>query len=63
MPKKIFVLTPFVILLSLVGVYFLFKDNWTRFAKYLTSPFRVIAPDLAGFAEIGKISHPHKLGV
>ncbi len=27
------------------------KDNWTRMAKYLTSNFRVIAPDLPGFGE------------
>ncbi len=27
------------------------KDNWTRFSKYLTPHFRVIAPDLAGFGE------------
>jgi pimeloyl-ACP methyl ester carboxylesterase len=27
------------------------KDNWTRFAKHLTSHFRVIAPDLPGFGE------------
>jgi len=25
------------------------KDNWTRFAKYLTGSYRVIAPDLPGF--------------
>ena len=99
--KKIFILTPLIILLCLVGVYFLFpgvmfdflktaersaaglkqksvqvnglrieyleggkgdplvllhgfganKDNWTRFAKHLTSHFRVIALDLPGFGE------------
>jgi len=99
--KKIFILTPLIILLCLFGVYFLFpgvmfdllktaersaaglkqhsvyveglrieyleggkgdtlvllhgfganKDNWTRFGKYLTSHFRVIAPDLTGFGE------------
>ena len=99
--KKILILTPLIILLCLVGVYFLFpgvmfdllkksersaagleqhsinvnglrieyleggkgdtlvlihgfganKDNWTRFAKHLTSHFRVIAPDLPGFGE------------
>jgi abhydrolase domain-containing protein 6 len=27
------------------------KDNWTRFSKYLTPHFRVIAPDLPGFGE------------
>ena len=25
------------------------KDNWTRFSKYLTGSYRVIAPDLPGF--------------
>lgn len=25
------------------------KDNWTRFSKYLTGRYRVIAPDLPGF--------------
>lgn len=25
------------------------KDNWTRFSKYLTGKYRVIAPDLPGF--------------
>ncbi len=27
------------------------KDNWTRFANYLTDDFRVIAPDLPGFGD------------
>ncbi len=27
------------------------KDNWTRFSKYLTDDYRVIAPDLPGFGE------------
>jgi len=27
------------------------KDNWTRFGKYFTKQFRVIAPDLPGFGE------------
>ncbi len=27
------------------------KDNWTRFSKYLTGSYRVIAPDLPGFGE------------
>lgn len=27
------------------------KDNWTRFARYLTGSYRVIAPDLPGFGE------------
>ncbi|MCJ7687238.1 MAG: alpha/beta fold hydrolase [Desulfobacteraceae bacterium] len=99
--KKILILTPLIILLCLLGVYFLFpgmmfdllkkserrsaglkqhsiyvnglrieyleggkgdalvllhgfganKDNWTRFAKHLSSHFRVIAPDLPGFGE------------
>ncbi|UCF85907.1 MAG: alpha/beta hydrolase [Desulfobacteraceae bacterium] len=99
--KKILILTPLVIILGLVGVYFLFpgvmvdllrtiersagrleqhsitvnglrieyleggkgdalvllhgfganKDNWTRFGKYITPHFRVIAPDLSGFGE------------
>ena len=31
------------------------KDNWTRFSKYLTGRFRVIAPDLPGFG----YSAPH----
>ena len=30
------------------------KDNFTRVAKYLTTRFRVIAPDLPGFGESGK---------
>ena len=99
--KKILILTPLIIILCLLGIYFLFpgvmfdllkksernaaglkqksvqvnglrieyleggkgdplvllhgfganKDNWTRFAKHLTSGFRVIAPDLPGFGE------------
>ncbi len=27
------------------------KDNWTRFARYLTPAFHVVAPDLPGFGE------------
>ena len=99
--KKILILTPLIILIGLVGVYFLLpgvmvdllqtiersaggleqhsinvnglrieyleggkgdalvllhgfganKDNWTRFGKYITPHFRVIAPDLPGFGE------------
>ncbi|MBC8431891.1 MAG: alpha/beta hydrolase [Desulfobacteraceae bacterium] len=99
--KKIFILTPLIIILCLLGASFLFpgvmfdllktaeksvaglkqhsiyvkglrieyleggkgdalvllhgfganKDNWTRFAKHLTSYFRVIAPDLPGFGK------------
>lgn len=30
------------------------KDNFTRIARYLTPHYRVIAPDLAGFAESSK---------
>ena len=99
--KKILILTPLIVILCLLGIYFLFpevmfdflkkaernaaglkqnsihvnglrieyleggkgdtlvllhgfganKDNWTRFAKHLTSHFRVIALDLPGFGE------------
>ncbi len=31
------------------------KDNWTRFAKYLTSEYDVVIPDLAGFGESSQI--------
>ncbi len=31
------------------------KDNWTRFSKYLTKKYHVIAPDLPGFGESSKI--------
>jgi abhydrolase domain-containing protein 6 len=31
------------------------KDNWTRFSKYLTKKYYVIAPDLPGFGESSKI--------
>ena len=31
------------------------KDNWTRFSKYLTKRYHVIAPDLPGFGESSKI--------
>jgi pimeloyl-ACP methyl ester carboxylesterase len=31
------------------------KDNWTRFAKYLTPLYHVIIPDLPGFEESSKI--------
>jgi pimeloyl-ACP methyl ester carboxylesterase len=31
------------------------KDNWTRFAKYLTSEYHVVIPDLAGFGESSQI--------
>jgi pimeloyl-ACP methyl ester carboxylesterase len=30
------------------------KDNWLRFAKYFTSGYRVIIPDLPGFGESSK---------
>ncbi len=30
------------------------KDNWTRFAKYLTPGYRVVVPDLPGFGESSK---------
>jgi len=32
------------------------KDNWTRFARSLTTDYRVIAPDLPGFGE--SVWHP-----
>jgi len=32
------------------------KDNWTRFAKYLTRDYHVVIPDLAGFGESSKLS-------
>lgn len=32
------------------------KDNWTRFARYLTDHYHVIAPDLPGFGESSKIA-------
>ncbi|MDP2840346.1 MAG: alpha/beta hydrolase, partial [Syntrophales bacterium] len=31
------------------------KDNWTRFAKYMTSEYHVVIPDLAGFGESSQI--------
>ena len=31
------------------------KDNWTRFSKYLTKKYHIIAPDLPGFGESSKI--------
>jgi pimeloyl-ACP methyl ester carboxylesterase len=31
------------------------KDNWTRFAKHLTSEYHVVIPDLAGFGESSQI--------
>jgi pimeloyl-ACP methyl ester carboxylesterase len=31
------------------------KDNWPRFARYLTKMYRVVAPDLPGFGESTKI--------
>lgn len=31
------------------------KDNWTRFAKYLTGEYHVVIPDLAGFGESSQI--------
>ncbi|MFZ5597097.1 MAG: alpha/beta fold hydrolase [Bacillota bacterium] len=31
------------------------KDNWTRFAKYLTPRYHVVIPDLPGFEESSKI--------
>jgi len=32
------------------------KDNWTRFARFLTQRYRVIAPDLPGFGESARHS-------
>ena len=32
------------------------KDNWGRFAKYLTKNYHVVAPDLPGFGESSKIN-------
>ena len=32
------------------------KDNWTRFSRFLTGNYRVIAPDLPGFGESAR--HP-----
>lgn len=32
------------------------KDNWTRFAKYLTRDYHVLIPDLAGFGESSKLA-------
>jgi abhydrolase domain-containing protein 6 len=32
------------------------KDNWTRFARFLTDHYHVVAPDLPGFGESSKIS-------
>jgi pimeloyl-ACP methyl ester carboxylesterase len=31
------------------------KDNWTRFAKYLTGDYHVVIPDIAGFGESSQI--------
>lgn len=31
------------------------KDNWTRFAKYLTKDYHVVIPDLPGFGESSQI--------
>ena len=31
------------------------KDNWTRFAKYLTGDYHVVIPDLPGFGESSQI--------
>lgn len=31
------------------------KDNWTRFAKFLTGEYRVVIPDLPGFGESSQI--------
>jgi pimeloyl-ACP methyl ester carboxylesterase len=31
------------------------KDNWTRFSKYLTKKYHVVAPDLPGFGESSEI--------
>jgi abhydrolase domain-containing protein 6 len=31
------------------------KDNWTRFAKFLTGEYHVVIPDLAGFGESSQI--------
>lgn len=32
------------------------KDNWSRFAKFLTTDYHVFAPDLPGFGESSKIN-------
>jgi pimeloyl-ACP methyl ester carboxylesterase len=32
------------------------KDNWTRFAKYLTKDYHVVIPDLPGFGESSEIT-------
>jgi abhydrolase domain-containing protein 6 len=31
------------------------KDNWTRFAKYLTGDYHVVIPDISGFGESSQI--------
>jgi pimeloyl-ACP methyl ester carboxylesterase len=34
------------------------KDNWSRFAKYVTQDYRVVVPDLPGFGESAR--HPER---
>jgi pimeloyl-ACP methyl ester carboxylesterase len=41
-----------VLLLHGFGAY---KDDWTRFAKYLTKDYHVVIPDLPGFGESSQI--------
>lgn len=31
------------------------KDNWTRFARYLTPQYHIVIPDLAGFGESSRL--------
>jgi len=31
------------------------KDNWTRFAKYLTGNYHLVIPDIPGFGESSQI--------
>ncbi len=31
------------------------KDNWTRFAKYMTGEYRVVIPDIPGFGESSRV--------
>lgn len=33
------------------------KDNWIRFAKYLTNDYRVVIPDIPGFGESSQIQN------
>jgi abhydrolase domain-containing protein 6 len=39
----------------LIHGYAVNKDNWTRFARYLTTHYRVIVPDIAGFGESSRL--------